>query len=105
LLTHPAVLQAAVIGVPIGSGAIGQACIVPAGMLHRRGQLIQHCRNLIASYEAAQHRLPRRAAAPVNGKIDKQQLRAVLEGRRARGRERRQSQDNLVPWILIKPWH
>jgi acyl-CoA synthetase (AMP-forming)/AMP-acid ligase II len=79
LLAHPAVLQAAVIGVPDRRwGESIKACIVlrPA-CAAGEDELIQHCRNLIASYKKPRSidfldALPRL----FNGKIDKKQLRA-----------------------------
>jgi acyl-CoA synthetase (AMP-forming)/AMP-acid ligase II len=79
LLAHPAVLQAAVIGIPDRRwGESVKACIVlrPACAADE-DELIQHCRDLIASYKKPRSidfvdALPRL----FNGKIDKKQLRA-----------------------------
>jgi acyl-CoA synthetase (AMP-forming)/AMP-acid ligase II len=79
LLTHPAVLQAAAIGVPDSHwGESVKACIVlRPGCAASEDELIQHCRNLIASYKKPRsidflEALPRL----FNGKTDKKQLRA-----------------------------
>jgi len=79
LLTHPAVLQAAAIGVPDSHwGESVKACIVlRPGCAADADELIQHCRDQIASYKKPRSidflaELPRL----FNGKIDKKQLRA-----------------------------
>jgi acyl-CoA synthetase (AMP-forming)/AMP-acid ligase II len=79
LLTHPAVLQAAAIGVPDSHwGESVKACIVlRPGCAADADELIRHCRNQIASYKKPRSidflaELPRL----FNGKVDKKQLRA-----------------------------
>jgi acyl-CoA synthetase (AMP-forming)/AMP-acid ligase II len=79
LVTHPAVLQAAVIGVPDSRwGESVKACIVlRPGAAASEDELIQHCRSQIASFKKPRSidfldALPRL----FNGKTDKKQLRA-----------------------------
>jgi acyl-CoA synthetase (AMP-forming)/AMP-acid ligase II len=79
LVIHPAVLQAAVIGVPDTRwGESVKACIVlRPGCTASEDELIEHCRSQIASYKKPRSidfvdALPRL----FNGKTDKKQLRA-----------------------------
>jgi acyl-CoA synthetase (AMP-forming)/AMP-acid ligase II len=79
LLAHPAVLQAAVIGVPdVRWGESVKACIVlRPDCAASEDELIAHCRSQIASYKKPRsvdflEALPRL----FNGKIDKKELRA-----------------------------
>jgi acyl-CoA synthetase (AMP-forming)/AMP-acid ligase II len=79
LLTHPAVEHVAVIGVPDQRwGETVKACVVlRKGASVTEQELIEHCRNVIASYKKPKSidfvsELPRL----FNGKIDKKSLRA-----------------------------
>ena len=79
LVSHPAVLEAAVIGVPDATwGESVHAFVVcRAGERTDADTLIQHCRSLIASYKKprAVTFLPELPRVPSTRKIDKQALR------------------------------
>ncbi len=83
LLTHPAVGQVAVIGVPDERmGEVGMAWIVPAaGHTPDADEIIAWCRERMANYK-----VPRRVATidalPINaaGKVVKEELRALAAG-------------------------
>jgi acyl-CoA synthetase (AMP-forming)/AMP-acid ligase II len=78
LLTHPAVVMAAVIGVShLVKGEVGIAFIMPKfGTQPTQGDLIEHCKAILADYKVP-HRIAIEPLLPMTalGKVDKLKLR------------------------------
>lgn len=81
LYTHPAVLEAAVIGLPDEQWgeAVTAAVVIRPGTTATAGELIEHCRHAIASFKKPQ-RVFLLESLPKNpsGKIVKRELRRLL---------------------------
>ena len=84
LLTHPAVKEAAVVGVPDADfGEAVMAYVIPAdGAPPEETALIDHCRTQIASYKKPRHiRIVDTLPRNTTGKVAKHLLREPAEGR------------------------